>query len=424
MLSGMLTVAQWDLKQRVRSRKLFVIWIVWAVVLTAIAGGIIRVAYQASRYSDSPERWAELTGPTIFGFTVLLMLAFALVVVPIFSASAIVAERESATLATLQATTLTASQIVGGKLVSAAVVAAAFLAGGLPAIGLAVGVGHIGVFRALICLAVMYVEMVVLCAIALGWSAVAARSLVSTVLSYLTAFALSIVTLIAFALIGLMPTTYTFNRTWSVTNQQSNDYAAQLHTYFATHPKSDGTQPPAPPLDQCMWHASQYPSAHTHSERSWWLLLGNPFVIVSDAAPLPPATRGDIEAYLSDGAVDPLAVIAAGVRQARLGDPSTYYDCFTGDTWVYDGEWSYRIRANNDGTFTIRQNLYATSDVRTTAVTQRPPAPIAPQAITMNTPLWPMGLAVHLLIAALFFWLAVRRVSVPYGVLPKGQRVA
>ena len=424
MLQGLLTVAQWDLKQRVRSRRLLIIWIVWAVILTAIAGGIVRIAYQSSLYSDLPNHWRASSGPTIFGFTVLLMLGFALVVVPIFSASAIVAERESATLATLQATTLTAVQIVGGKLASAAVVAAGFLAGGLPAVGLAVGVGQIGVGRALICLLVMYIEMVVLCAIALGWSAIAARSLASTVLTYLTAFTLSVVTLIAFALIGVLPTTYSQDRTWSLTDQQKADYAAQLSAYYATHPMSDNTQPPAPPLGQCTWQTSTYSMSHSHTERSWWLLLGNPFVIVSDAAPLPPDARGDIQAYLRDVNGDPLAMIAAAVRDFRLGDQSTYYDCFVGDTWVYFGDASYRITSNKDGTFTIQQRWYSTPDTRTTAVTPRPPAPIAPQTLTMNTPLWPIGLGVHIVIAVLFLWLAVRRVSVPYGVLPKGQRVA
>lgn len=422
MLAGIMTVARWDIKQRLRSSKLLAAWLVWVAILTLITLGIVTIAYRGSQYDPDPSQWGVYSGPTIFGFTVLLVLALSFVIVPVFSASAIVAERESATLATLQATPLGPGQIVGGKLVAAAVVAALFLGGSLPAFGIAVGVGHISWWRALVCLLVVYFEMVFVCAVALGWSSIVARSLVSTVLTYLTVFILTIGSLILVAMMGLLVTTEDYEHTWAPSAQQKDAYAAKLDDYYTAHPVPDGSHPPAPPLDQCSWQVSDYPYSHSHMERVWWVLLANPFALVSDAAPLPADAKGDIQAYMQDSSFDPLAGIALLTRTARLGDPSTYYDCYTGTTAIGD-YGDFYVTANQDGTFDIERGYYF-GDKRVTDPVTRPTSPIGQNPISMSTPIWPIGLAVHLVIAALFFWLAVRRVAVPYGQLPKGQRVA
>jgi len=422
-IEGITTVARWDLQQRVRSRKLLVGWVVWAAVLTITAGLIVSVAGQNSDISTVA--WRAQSGPTIFGLTVLIMLGFSMVVVPIFSASAIVSERESSTLAMLQATTLEAGQIVGGKLLSACAVSAIFLAGGIPATGIAVAVGHISVLRALVCLLVMYAQMVLLCAIALGWSAIATRALVSTVLTYITIFALTVVTLIGFALLGLTTVTYETQHTYGLTYEQSEAYGQRLDQYFRDHPTPDGSKPPSPPLDQCTLQPSGNSFPVTHPERYWWLLLINPFVIVSDAAPLPAEAKGNLQAYQRTVDFDPLAAIAAGVRSMRVANTGTTDDCF-GPDGTFVG-YSYWVYPNPDGTYAISNTTVATigpPDERNTAVVAPVDNPFARPAISMTTPLWPYGLGVHLLIAALFLWLAVRRVRVPYGRLPSGQRVA
>lgn len=427
MISGLLTVARWDLQQRVRSRRLLVGWVIWMLALVGLAGFIVWVAQQNGQYLDHPDQWGVQYGPTIFGFTVLATLACSLVIVPVFSASAIVAERESATLATLQATTLTPGQIAGGKLVSASAVAAAFLAGAIPALGIAIGVGHIGIGRAAVCLLSMYIEMVLLSAIALGWSAIASRSLVSIVLSYLTVFVLTVGTLVAFAFLMFTTTTQIVTKTWALSTTDQYNYATQLKDYYTAHPTPDDSLAPAPPLDKCTWQSPDYKTTQTHSERFWWLLLGNPFAIVSDAAPLPPEAKGDVQAYMRVSGADPLAVIAYAVRTARLGEPSVTNDCFVDSTWLSTAStfWHFDISPNPDGSFTVRGSTdVSPDDLRTTGVVVRPPSPVPPRTINMNTPLWPIGLGANLIVAAAFFALTVRRISVPYGKLPKGQRVA
>src|SRR5690606_27127641 len=61
----------------------------------------------------------------------------------------------------------------------------------------------------------------------------------------------------------------------------------------------------------CVWVEREQYVAHT--ERTWWLLAINPFVIVADAAPAP--TDRDENYY----GFDPLTGIREGVRLARLG---------------------------------------------------------------------------------------------------------
>jgi len=427
MLNGMWLVARWDLKQRLRSRKLLIAWIVLTVVLTGLAGLLVWNFRNQASATDQLASWTIEAGPAIFGFTVLLILTFSLVVVPAFAASAIVGERESSTLATLQVTSLRPSQIAGGKLIASCVLAAAFVAAGIPALGIAVGIGHISVWRALICLLVVFAEMAIVCAVALGWSAVAARALVSTVLTYLTTFVLCLVSLLIFGFIGSLMTTQAVDKTWDVSHAQVAQYGTQLDDYYERHPDSDGSRPPAPSLDQCGWQTAAYPRTHTHYERVWWMLLVNPYAIVSDAAPLPREAKGDLQRY-TDANFDPLAIIAVLVRSARAGDPAVYNNCFVGttDVWVETASKGnyYQVTQNPDGSFSVIRPNRTGEQPRDTAVAVRPPSPVEPSRITMNTPLWPVGLAVHLLIAAGFFWLAVRRVAVPYGKLPKGQRVA
>ena len=426
MIDGLITVARWDLKQRLRSMRLLIGWLIWVLALMALAGLIVWITWSDRSYYRGD--WTTHVGPTVFGLVVLFILAFALVIVPIFSASAIVTERESATLATLQSTTLRPGQIVGGKLLSACAVAGGFMAGGIPALSIAVGVGHINVGRALVCLLVMYVEMVLLCAIALGWSAIATRALVSTVLTYLTVFTLTIITLVLFAFLSFVTTTRVPARGWDLSEHDNMAYGAQLDSYFKAHPTDDGSTAPAPPLELCAWQEYGY-TVQGQPERYWWLLLANPFVIVSDAAPLPPDARGDIEAYVNSADFDPLAMITLAMRTARMGGDNPRNSCFTSATRVLASDtWSYRVTPNRDGTFSVSDYsgywLSGDTDLRATVVKPRPNNPDAPPVLTLGTPLWPVSLGFNLLLAAFFIALAIRRVSVPYGPLPKGQRVA
>jgi hypothetical protein len=51
-------------------------------------------------------------------------------------------------------------------------------------------------------------------------------------------------------------------------------------------------------------------------------------------------------------------------------------------------------------------------------------SPVKIRPVNVETPVWPWGLGVHVLLGAGFFWVAVRRLAVPYRKLPPGTRVA
>jgi hypothetical protein len=119
-----------------------------------------------------------------------------------------------------------------------------------------------------------------------------------------------------------------------------------------------------------------------HTERNWWLLALNPFVVVADAAPseLPETERG----YTG---FTPMRYISIGVRTARAGaDPNE-----------------------------IREECYV-DDVGSPAETQNPSE--------IAGPVWPFGLA-FLVVAGVGATLIARaRLRTPIYRLPNGTRIA
>ncbi|ADG76004.1 conserved hypothetical protein [Cellulomonas flavigena DSM 20109] len=112
-----------------------------------------------------------------------------------------------------------------------------------------------------------------------------------------------------------------------------------------------------------------------HTEWTWWLLAINPFGVVADGA-LPPGTHeGSPAEYVTAS--------TQGLRDLRLGAPDVHDEC-----WVDED----------------------TSDV---VPTSRGAGPV-----------WPLGLAVNLLLGTAGFVVAVRRLRIPQRTLARGTRVA
>lgn len=285
---GALTVAVHEFRLRLRAgrwRWLLGTWFLTLFVLTALLRETLVDAGQ------------EAPGTVMFGGLMLFMLALALLVVPSLTAQSINGDRERGVLATLQTTLLTPAEIAIGKLVAAWATAAVFLLVALPLVVWCVTEGASG-FRAAAALGVTTLLLGVVCAIAQSLSALLARSTTSAVLSYLSVFALTIGTVIAFAL--------------AVVVSQSTE----THT-------ADGTT---------------YEVTEIHPERVWWILAPNPFVIVADAAPRagsgPAASRN----------LDPLGAIGEAVQTLRT--PETL---LTDDGAERSGQvpaWPYGLGVN------------------------------------------------------------------------------
>ncbi|HEY5516294.1 MAG TPA: ABC transporter permease subunit [Pengzhenrongella sp.] len=365
---GVRTVAVLELRQRVRSTRWIVALGVWFVVVGAITGLTWAAANTTLRSTQNiatgplaAARPTTLLGPTIFGLVVFFVLFLGLLVSPTLSATSINGDRAAGTLATLQVTLLTPAEIAVGKLVAAWAAALAFLTASVPYLVLALTAGGTPVLSVIVCLLVLAVLLAVVCAIGLGFSALTARTSGSAVLTYLSVAGLTVLSPIMFGLTIPAISSADQVRVWSV----------------PTDFQGDSGQAP-----QCEWRTETIRQPHT--ERTWWLLAVNPFVIVADAAP---GARADVTRYTT---FDPLGGIRGLVREARTGPAAEQDQC--------------------TGVFAVLGEKAAVS-------------PVAAREPDRGV-VWPWGLAVNLLLGASGLAIAVRRLTIPQRALPRGTRVA
>jgi ABC-type transport system involved in multi-copper enzyme maturation permease subunit len=331
------------------------VWFVVVGVITALASGAVSFVTGAGFGAETIAR-----GPVMFGFVVFFVLFLGLLVAPTLSASSINGDRNAGTLATLQVTLLSAAEIVLGKLLASWFAALAFLAASLPFIIWALAAGGVRVLSLLVTVLLLALILAVVCAVGLGFSALTARISGSAVLTYLTVAGLSVVTLIVFALSAALVRV----------EGPVSVYGADM---VSSSDKNQSTLSAA----TCEWRTEQRTQVRT--ERIWWLLALNPFVIVADAAPGPTSTEAAAASF------DPLSAIRLGVRYARTGPADQVDEC-----WMRDGSYV---------------------------------SPVAERSLT-STPVWPWGLGAYLVIGAGSVALAVRRLRIPQKVLPRGTRVA
>ncbi|GAB2450079.1 ABC transporter permease [Xylanimonas ulmi] len=362
---GLRTVAQLELRQRVRSTRWKVALVVWFVVVGVITGlttSALHVLADDRSATDPP------LGPMIYGIVVFFVLFLGLLVSPTLSAAAINGDRNAGTLATLQATLLSPAEIVLGKLLAAWVAALAFLLTSVPFILWALASGGVGVLSLVTTLLMLAAVLLVVCAIGLGFSALVTKTSGSAVLTYLTIGGLAVVAPVLFGLSAPLVTTTSQVRVWTVPTNwdySSNDPAV------------------------CEWQTQE--QQVWHSERTWWLLAPNPFVIVADAQPLP---EGDLARAFADDA-NPLAALQFAVRYVRAGAADEFDYCTGNFTqWNSQGE-----------------------------LIAQPASPVAPVEPSRN-PVWPWGLGLQLLLGAGGVVLAVNRLRIPTRTLPRGTRVA
>jgi hypothetical protein len=352
--------------------------------------------------------WLPTSGPLVFSLVTLFILGLGLLLTPALTATSINGDRHAGTLATLQATRLTAVDIALGKLGAAWLSVLAFLVAALPWLATGMVIGSIDLLQVLACFGVLLAELAIVAAIGLGWSALVNRTSGSTLLTYATVFAASVLTIVFMALLTpLTRSPYTVDvlalspSAQSAYDEAMNDYYAAMDAYclatgdvnFCAYQYADpdpdaAVSPPVeptPPVDQCAWTTETRDDYRV--DRVWWLLAANPFAIVADAAPEPAIARTHPDIYSRYGqATDLFATVRSLLAEARespTDHPYYYWPCQNADE-------------NQSGTA----------------------ADSAPGRV------WPWGLGFSVLVGALFFCLTVRRLRVPYGKLPSGTRVA
>ena len=311
-LEGVRTVAQQELRLRIRAGRWRWLLGLWFGVVLGFAV-LLRLGLAAlTGAEDDPQ-----AGPPLFGGVMLFVLGLALLVVPSLTAQSVNGDRERGTLATLQVTLLTPTDIALGKLAAAWGTALVFLGLTLPVVVWAMAEGGLPLVNVAVTLLIVALLLGVVCAVAEALSAVFARSITSALLAYLTVFALTVGTLIAFGLATAL-TTETAQQTYQV-------------------PRLDpetGTEIPGQYEEQTLTTQQSRP------DRVWPLLTPNPFVILADAAPRLPAPT-DASGRELPRPLDPLGELGDAVREARRAPfpPAAYVElpdrADPGPLWPY-----------------------------------------------------------------------------------------
>ncbi|MGN8026423.1 ABC transporter permease [Microbacterium sp. 22242] len=247
------TIARLELTQRLRSAGWYVLLGVFALVLLIVTV----LALMAFSYSS-----AAGSGP--FSAIVMLVLLLVVLISPTLSGSSINGDRDAATLASLQTTLATTGDIMFGKLLAAIMTGAAFLLVAVPFLVVSMLAGAVPPDVLVVSLLVLAAEIVIVATIGIGWSGLVARPLFSVANTYLVIAALTIGTLIAFGLGGMVLRT-----------------GVDVKVYDRD---ADGT----PNCETWTTQVVQLP----RYDYVWGFLAANPFVVLADATPTALSPQG------------------------------------------------------------------------------------------------------------------------------------
>jgi ABC-type transport system involved in multi-copper enzyme maturation permease subunit len=365
---GIQTVARLELRQRARASR-------WAIVLGIWFAAVALVTVLSYWTMHDP---LVDSGASMCDIVIFFVLGLGMLVVPSLTATSINGDREHGVLATLQTTLLTSADIVLGKLAAAWAIAAAFLATALPFLVWAWLEGGISIGRILLSLLVLLLVLAVVCAIGLMFSTLTARPVSSAVLTYLAMGALVFGTVIGFGLTAFLVTEEQTVRVYGIPDdwwEKNNPSAVE----------PPGTEPlPMEPREPTRADCTTFErvTSVAHTERIWWMLPLNPFVVVADAAPSRPGTQEQMYSGFT-----PMRWISAGAREARRG-----------------------------ATDEVLQECYIGTNV------QESPEPLADAA--QRESVWPYGLGFLLASGLGATLVAERRLHTPIRRLPNGTRIA
>ena len=288
LLAGVRTVAEQEFRLRIRAGRWRWLLGAWFGVVLAFAV-LLRLGLAATSADSRP------LGPALFGGVLLFVLGLALLVVPALTAQSVNGDRERGTLATLQVTRLSAAQIALGKLAAAWGTALVFLGLTLPVVAWAMAEGGLPLVNVVSTLLVVALLLGVVCALAQCLSAVFARSITSALLSYLTVFALTVGTLIAFGLATALT-------------------SEQVTVYY----RSPGVDAETGELDaDAPTVRDSYTTTRVREDRTWPLLAPNPFVVLADSAPALPDRIDPRTGNRVPQPLDPLGELGSAIRDAR-----------------------------------------------------------------------------------------------------------
>ncbi len=326
----------------------------------------------------------------------LLVLGAGVLIGPSLSATSINGDSGEGVLAPLQMTHLTAGDIAFGKLLSSWLVAFAVLVTTTPFLVYAFSRSGWHWDELLVVLAVILFVVLTSSAIGLAWSSIAARSVASVSLAHLTTGFLVLGSLVLFAFSGALVSETVANENRYIDWEQLS--VEQQAALDAAYMGGDFSELDVDAL-VCVDNSYEYGVAHT--ERTAWLLLINPGVMIGEFSPIVSPTT-----YAEDGRAAPgiFAEIHKMVSSARIGpsaedlQPRSYDEC---------ADLAAMAAGEEPGYVDEGQNWEALQEERATYA----PAP------------W-LGFGVQGFLLLGSMMIVVRRLRVPYKKLRVGTRVA
>lgn len=362
-----------ELRQRLRTTRWKVTLSVAFVVLALAVFGSMYVSMGLGQSTYSA--WAQ----NLYAIVMAAELFFGVILAPTLAATAINGDRKDATLAVVQATPISNWQLTIGKLIgnwvsclALVAIASPFLIWGILAAPYGIATGLLGVL-------VLCLLFACYGGIGLGFSALTARPAGSAVLTQATVF---------FLILGL-PALYALAY---LTTEQEHQVIRGMYTYPSEPP---GTE--MPPTQEPVCDNVEQVETFNHTERIWWLLAPNPFLILPDL--LAQHDNPRVQQWIGPEPPGPtvIAPIAEMLSSARVGPYLTAPRCTDQHGWYMSGDDS------------VRKPFYmAKADHEKARVGDS----------------WYLGLLVNVLLGGLGVAIAARRLRVPSGTLPKGVRIA
>jgi len=188
-----------ELQQRMRERRA---WVVPTLYLLALASVVVIAYFETAdvRGGNRDVQGAEV-GRTIFLSVTYAQMAVLLLLAPAFSAGGITIEKEQRTMAGLLTSLLEPKDIWWGKFVSSFLFLFVLQVSALPILSLSFVFGGVSPLEVLLVSAITLLVLAVMCSIGLWCSSFFRKSVHATAASYGFIIALSVVTVVSYALI-------------------------------------------------------------------------------------------------------------------------------------------------------------------------------------------------------------------------------
>lgn len=367
---GMWIIASLELRQRLRSRTLLILAIVWFCIIGVVTGATwFMLSLSASTFEENFDAYP------LFSTIVYFVLLFGTLVAPAISAGSVSSERIGGTLATTQVTLVNTWAILLGKALAAWITGLAFLLVAAPFVILSLALARAEPLQLVTAILALTIQIGLFTACGVGLSALISSPLFSIVTAYLLVALLSVGTLIAFGLAVGVGTRYS-----------ETEYRTFPEEYWDTYWKCEESGGDASAIAACQQAipvecvTDTMTTSQVPTDRFWWLLAMNPYVIVGDMV--------SVRLTADSTPTDLFSSISYGVRVMQKPESQTYdySDC--------------PAPPRSETTETVTDQLEGT------------------------VPVWWIGLGLQVVIAGGLLWAGYRRLDTPAARLPKGSRIA